>query len=113
MVLTLCQASVTDLNAELDKARAKSSATRGVDPADTLRDLLFKLPGGGSETARELDSIERIRAGPTQGGKPPDQLSPQEMHAVLWQVLTFRDSGKLCWRVCNASSLIARSRQED
>ena len=94
-MLILSQASVTDLNAELDKARAKSSATRGVDPADTLRDLLFKLPGGGSEMAREMDSIERIRAGPAQGGKPPDQLSPQETHAVLWQVLTFRDSGQL------------------
>ena len=45
--------------------------------------------------AREMDGIERIRAGPAQGGKPPDQLSPQEMHAVLWQVLSFRDSGEL------------------
>ncbi|KAJ3526948.1 hypothetical protein NM688_g8193 [Phlebia brevispora] len=87
-------ASVTDLNAELEKARAKAGATRGGGTsADTLRDLLFKLPGsGGSEMAREMDSIERIRAGPSQGGKPPDQLSPQELHAVLWQVLTFRDS---------------------
>lgn len=92
-----CQASVVDLNAALDKARAKSGATRGGpnNSADTLRDLLFKLPGGGgSEMAREMDGIERIRAGPSQGGKPPDQLSPQEMHAVLWQVLSFRDSGR-------------------
>ncbi|KAF7794906.1 hypothetical protein EIP86_006049 [Pleurotus ostreatoroseus] len=91
----ISQASVTDLNAELEKARAKAGATRGGGngAADTLRDLLFKLPGsGGSEMAREMDSIERIRAGPAQGGKPPDQLSPQELHAVLWQVLTFRDS---------------------
>lgn len=44
--------------------------------------------------AREMDSIERIRAEPMQGGKPPDQMSPQELHAVLWQVLTFRDSGR-------------------
>jgi hypothetical protein len=44
--------------------------------------------------AREMDSIERIRAGPSQGMKPPDQMSPQELHAVLWQVLTFRDSGR-------------------
>ena len=88
---------MTDLNAELDKARAKQGATRGgADPANTLRDLFFSLPGGsGSEMAREMDSIERIRAGPSQGGKPPDQLSPQEMHAVLWQVLSFRDSGTI------------------
>ena len=44
--------------------------------------------------AREMDSIQRIRAEPMQGGKPPDQMSPQELHAVLWQVLTFRDSGE-------------------
>lgn len=35
--------------------------------------------------------MERIRAGPAAGGKPPDQMSPQELHSVLWQVLTFRD----------------------
>lgn len=39
-----------------------------------------------------MEGIERIRAGPSQGGKSPDQMSPQELHAVLWQVLTWRDS---------------------
>ena len=62
---------------------------------DTLRKLFFSLPGdSGSEMAREMDSIERIRAGPSQGMKPPEQMSPQELHAVLWQVLTWRDSGR-------------------
>ncbi|KAK7678437.1 hypothetical protein QCA50_018497 [Cerrena zonata] len=41
---------------------------------------------------REMESIERIRAEPSQGGKRPEDMSPQELHAVLWQVLTFRDS---------------------
>lgn len=88
---------MSDLNKELDKARAKAAPTMrgGKTPADSLRELLFNIPGGsGSEMAREMDNIERIRAGPTQGGKPPDQMSPQELHAVLWQVLTFRDSGE-------------------
>ncbi|KAJ3487794.1 hypothetical protein NLI96_g3276 [Meripilus lineatus] len=93
----LSQASVTDLNAELEKAKAKSSQTRGgsgSSPSDTLRNLLFDLPGGdGSEMAREMESIERIRAEPTRpGGKRPEDMSPQEIHSVLWQVLTFRDS---------------------
>lgn len=58
-----------------------------------LRDLLFQLPGSsGGEMTREMDSIERIRAGPAAGGKRPEDMSPQEIHAVLWQVLTFRDS---------------------
>ncbi|KAF9485078.1 Het-C-domain-containing protein [Pholiota conissans] len=95
----LSSASVTDLNKELDKARSKSlSNTRGpggpsISPGDALRDLLFTLPGGsGSEMSRDLENIERIRAGPAAGGKNPDEMSPQELHAVLWQVLTFRDS---------------------
>lgn len=41
---------------------------------------------------REMEGIERIRAGPSQGGKRPEDMSPQELHAVLWQVLSFRDS---------------------
>ena len=90
---------MSDLNKELENARAKSGPTTrdgGGSAADTLRNLLFSIPGGGgSEKAREMDSIQRIRAEPMQGGKPPDQMSPQELHAVLWQVLTFRDSGKL------------------
>ncbi|CAL1699350.1 unnamed protein product [Somion occarium] len=90
-------ASVTDLNAELDKARAKSGGSaRGgsSSSASVLRDLLFKLPGGSDDRdmQREMDDIERIRAGPSQGGKRPEDMSPQELHAVLWQVLTFRDS---------------------
>ncbi|KIJ15941.1 hypothetical protein PAXINDRAFT_168915 [Paxillus involutus ATCC 200175] len=86
----ISEASVSDLNKELDKARSKST-TRG--PADTLRDLFVKIPGGGgNEMTREMEGIERIRAGPAQGGKRPEDMSPQEVHAVLWQVLSFRDS---------------------
>ncbi len=39
-----------------------------------------------------MQSVERIRAGPQQGGKRPEDMTPQELHSVLWQVLTFRDS---------------------
>ncbi|TBU38661.1 heterokaryon incompatibility protein HET-C [Dichomitus squalens] len=92
----ISQASVTDLNAELDKARAKAGgdARGGNGPADTLRSVLFKLPGGdNSEMERELQGVERIRAEPyRQGGKRPEDMSPQELHSVIWQVLTFRDS---------------------
>jgi hypothetical protein len=42
--------------------------------------------------SRDLEEMDRIRAGPATGGKPPEEMSPQELHAVLWQVLTFRDS---------------------
>ena len=42
---------------------------------------------------RELEGVERIRAEPyQQGGKRPEDMTPQELHSVLWQVLTFRDS---------------------
>ncbi|EKM58089.1 uncharacterized protein PHACADRAFT_171323 [Phanerochaete carnosa HHB-10118-sp] len=92
----ISQASVSDLNKELEKARAKAGPTArdgsgGV--SDTLRKLLFNLPdGSGGEMAREMDGIERIRAGAQQGSMNPETMSPQELHAVLWQVLSFRDS---------------------
>lgn len=85
---------MSDLNKELDKARSKSGP--GGANNNGLRDLFFQLPGGGgSELSREMEGVERIRAGPSQGGKRPEDMSPQELHAVLWQVLTFRDSGVL------------------
>lgn len=87
----------------MSSARSRS-VSGGSSPADTLRDLLFKLPGGsGGEMSRDMEGIERLRDAPAYGGKPPDQLSPQELHSVLWQVLSFRDSGGLLlcgrWRV--------------
>lgn len=89
------------MNRELDKARSRSTSRSGPggtnqnDPTTILRDLLFQIPGGGGgEMSREMDNIERIRAGPAAGGKNPDDMSPQELHSVLWQVLSFRDSGK-------------------
>ncbi|KAJ7064976.1 heterokaryon incompatibility protein Het-C-domain-containing protein [Mycena amicta] len=89
----LSQASVSDLNKELEKARSSSTRSGPGGASNTLRDLLFSIPGGaGSEMSREMEGIERIRAGPSQGGKRPEDMSPQELHAVLWQVLSFRDS---------------------
>jgi hypothetical protein len=88
----ISEASVSDLNKALSSARERSVST-GRSPTDILRDLLFKLPGGsGTEITRDMEGIERIRDAPTHGGKPPEQLSPQELHSVLWQVLSFRDS---------------------
>ena len=87
---------MTDLNRELDKANARSRGTRGepgFDSANTLRRLLFSLPGGTGDTmSRDMENIERIRAGPAQGGKRPEDMSPKELHSTLWQVLVFRDS---------------------
>lgn len=91
----LSQASVTELSKEFDKARStqQRSGPGGSDPSTVLRDLFFTMPGGaGSEMSREMDNVERIRAGPQQGGKRPEEMNPQELHAILWQVLTFRDS---------------------
>ncbi|KZT69926.1 Het-C-domain-containing protein [Daedalea quercina L-15889] len=117
----ISQASVVDLNAQLDKARASSNTAS----ANNLRELLTSLPdGSGGELTREMAGVERIRASGqrsmgggaggygeraaygggdgyggntgygTQGAdmKSPEQMSPQELHAVLWQVLSFRDT---------------------
>ncbi|KAG6873655.1 hypothetical protein C0995_012588 [Termitomyces sp. Mi166 len=102
----LSQASVTDLNKSIDSAKSRSSSSsssRAMDPGAVLRDLFFSIPGGGGgELSREMEAVERIRAtgqgggadwgGQGQGGKRPEEMSPQELHSVLWQVLTFRDS---------------------
>jgi hypothetical protein len=59
----------------------------------------------GGELSRELDAVERIRAGPGQGGRRPEEMSPQEIHGVLWQVLTFRDSGVFIYSIYSLFSL--------
>jgi hypothetical protein len=85
-----------------------------MDSSSVLRDLLFKLPGGsGSEMTREMEGIEHIRAGPSQGGKRPEDMTPQELHGILWQVLSFRDSGVFAFSCSYYWSDIVRSREED
>lgn len=59
-----------------------------------LRQLFSSIPGGvGGDMARDMDNMEGIRAqGQGQGGKRPEDMSPQELHATLWQILEFRDN---------------------
>lgn len=62
---------------------------------DTIMGLIFKIPGGaGGEVSQDIQGIERVRAAsqPGGGGKRPEDMSAQELHAVLWQVLSARDS---------------------
>ena len=49
---------------------------------------------GGSDISNQMDGVERTsRASqPGGGGKKPEDMTPEELHAVLWQILTFRDS---------------------
>ncbi|TEB34401.1 Het-C-domain-containing protein [Coprinellus micaceus] len=91
----LSEASVTDLNKQLEKARSKQQSTRGpggapVPPIDTVRDLLSTFPGG-SEMSRDLENVSRA-SDPSQGGKDPAAMNPKELHDNLWQVLVVRDS---------------------
>jgi hypothetical protein len=84
----ISEASVTELNKEFDRARSKSNSS-----SDMLRDAFLKLPGGsGDKMGRDMESIERMRAGIERGNRRPEDMSPQEVHSVLWQVLSFRDS---------------------
>lgn len=57
--------------------------------------MFFAIPGvGGSDLSRQMDGVERLSraAEPGQGGKRPEDMTPEELHAVLWQILTFRDN---------------------
>lgn len=49
------------------------------------------LPDGqGNSLSRDMDDIQAMRAnGPNQD---PSTMSPQELHATLWKILSFRDS---------------------
>lgn len=75
-----------------------TSGTRG--PGDNsqstlsdLQDLLSAIPSDdGTDMQRDLQEMEQIRAeGGSMNGKPPQELSPQELHAKLWAILTIRD----------------------
>jgi hypothetical protein len=89
----LSEASVTDLNKEIDKAHTKARSQGNDGNSTILRGLFKSMPGGaGDDMARDMDNMDRIRAGETTGGKRPEDMSPQELHATLWQILSFRDS---------------------
>lgn len=81
----ISSASVSDLDKEIEKAKNKP-ADRGIDG---IRDMLFQLPGGeGNNLSRDMDDINNMRAA---GTSDPMNMSPQELHAVLWKILKFRD----------------------
>ncbi|KAK4705310.1 hypothetical protein P7C70_g893, partial [Phenoliferia sp. Uapishka_3] len=84
----ISEASVSDLAKAMDGAKSRSAES---GPADTLRDLLFSLPGGtGNELTSEMRGIEDIKSRAESGNSAT--MSPQELHAQIWQVLVFRDN---------------------
>ncbi|THU84896.1 hypothetical protein K435DRAFT_869839 [Dendrothele bispora CBS 962.96] len=67
------------------QSRSSEQARSGPGgPSSALRTLFPAIPGGaGKDMTRDMDNVDRIRAGPAQGGKRPEDRSPQELHAVL------------------------------
>ncbi|KIY69310.1 Het-C-domain-containing protein [Cylindrobasidium torrendii FP15055 ss-10] len=90
----LSESSVSDLNKKIDSARSRSGpGGSATGSTDGLRALFKLLPDGmGGDMSRDMDNVQRIRDAPSQGGKRPEDMSPQELHATLWQILSFRDS---------------------
>lgn len=85
----ISEASVSDLSKAMDGAKSRSMD--GSNSSSSLAKLLFDLPGGsGSNLSREMQGVEDIRSRAANGQM--DNMSPQELHAVLWKVLTFRDN---------------------
>jgi hypothetical protein len=82
------QASVSDLSRTMANARSTSEGQS--NSTNTLRQLFFDLPGGGGDLSRDMDEINNMRAGP--GAQDPSQMSPQDLHATIWKILSFRDS---------------------
>jgi hypothetical protein len=89
------QASISDLNNELEKAKVKERSSPAVQ---SMSKVFGTLPGGeGHQMSRDMENVQRM-SDPNQGGKKPEEMSPQELHSALWQILTFRDSGMLLIR---------------
>ncbi|CEQ40366.1 SPOSA6832_01974, partial [Sporobolomyces salmonicolor] len=85
----ISEASVSDLSKAMDGAKSRSMDSSG--SANTLRKMLFDLPGGsGSGLSREMQDVEDIRTRASNGQM--NDMSPQELHKALWQVLVFRDN---------------------
>ncbi|GAA6061244.1 hypothetical protein JCM10212_002703 [Sporobolomyces blumeae] len=85
----ISEASVSDLSKAMDGAKTRSMD--GSNSSSTLAKLLFDLPGStGSDLSREMQGVEDIRTRAQNGQM--NEMSPQELHAVLWKVLTFRDN---------------------
>ncbi|ORX39730.1 putative heterokaryon incompatibility protein HET-C [Kockovaella imperatae] len=86
----LSEASVSDLTKTMKNARSVSEGNSA--SASALRSMFLDLPGGaGDSLSRDMDGITGMRAG-QPGGLDPSQMSPQELHATLWKILSFRDS---------------------
>ncbi|KAF8328217.1 uncharacterized protein EI90DRAFT_2926740 [Cantharellus anzutake] len=84
----ISQASVSDLNKELQRAKVQSRSTGG---GSELRSLMNQIPGiGSTDLGRQMNDVERLGAG--DAGKKPEEMSPEELYSTLWQILKFRDS---------------------
>lgn len=84
----LSQASISDLTQATNKSRsAGESDTASISG---LISIFKMLPGNeGDSLTRDMNDIQNMRSGP--GSTDPSQMSPQELHAQIWKVLTFRD----------------------
>ena len=72
-------------------ANARSTSEGQSASTNTLRQLFLDLPGGtGGDLSRDMDDINNLRA--NSGGQDPSDMSPQELHATIWKILSFRDS---------------------
>ncbi|KAI9638574.1 putative heterokaryon incompatibility protein HET-C [Dioszegia hungarica] len=84
----LSQASISDLSKSMDASRSGPGDTTGVGG---LISIFKMLPGNeGDSLTRDMNDIQNMRSAP--GGMDPQQMSPQELHAQIWKVLTFRDA---------------------
>jgi hypothetical protein len=82
----LSEASVSDLTKSMSNARSISEGQSS--SSNALRQMFFDLPDGvGGELSRDMDDVNNIRA----SNQDPSTMSPQELHRILWQILSFRD----------------------
>ncbi|KAL9937232.1 hypothetical protein V8E36_003641 [Tilletia maclaganii] len=88
----LSEASVSDLSKAVNNARSQSGGgSRGIGESGgsaigNLLNLLNKVPGGPDDSvSRDINDLSRAPPGGAEN------MSPEEMYANLWKILSLRD----------------------
>lgn len=76
---------MSDINEEVEDAKVKLN-TQDVGTPAKLKSLLANLPS--SDNAQMQKEVDQVAHAPA---KDPSQMTPQELNANVWAILSFRD----------------------
>ncbi|THH19681.1 hypothetical protein EW146_g1532 [Bondarzewia mesenterica] len=83
----ISQASVTDLSQKMDDASNSDQDSN----VSKLKDLLSKIPLGGSDSSSQMNEAESLHQASKAYNFNPDDVAPKEVQQQLWALLKWRD----------------------